>query len=438
MNGDEKEMSPADEKVPHPRHPRVGAKKLYYLPPQCPADVAASAEKVIATSQPDLLLLPDDLLVRMVSFLDAASFLQLRMVHPTFCRICGWKVQCQALWRHKIHVCPQAVALLATAAEEEEEESAIIASKSSHSHAEINHHKRPIALQAYRMSLVDATNRQHVHLSELLYNPDTLQGTVWSFRFKQSAGDDWTSVDPWYQNLPAKQFVFLDDGLVQQYHASSSTLSASPPPYLSTTNTSMITLSDPPTRMTWRFLQSRPMDLPTRHRPTGSYVRLTVGGRDVPTYVVRRSPTGNWGMIMESCWGLFASFELPARKKTTKESESNSQTLVGNSFARPIRRRTTKRPRRTLEGSISWVEEGEDDSDEEDEDSHRPSLATTSNLDAAQLQEAQGIRELQDDSALLITNDIQWREAFLYNVGARILPEGEEASEEFDRAWGAL
>jgi hypothetical protein len=45
---------------------------------------------------------------------------------------------------------------------------------------------------------------------------------------------------------------------------------------------------------------------------------------------------------------------------------------------------------------------------------------------------------LRDDSHLLITNEVQWREAFLYNVGARILPEGEEASDDFDRAWGGL
>jgi hypothetical protein len=42
---------------------------------------------------------------------------------------------------------------------------------------------------------------------------------------------------------------------------------------------------------------------------------------------------------------------------------------------------------------------------------------------------------LMDDSALVITNEIQWREAFLYNVGSRILPEGPEAASQFDRAF---
>jgi len=45
---------------------------------------------------------------------------------------------------------------------------------------------------------------------------------------------------------------------------------------------------------------------------------------------------------------------------------------------------------------------------------------------------------LRDDTHMLITNEIQWREAFLYNVGARTLPEGDEATDDFDRAWGGL
>lgn len=43
---------------------------------------------------------------------------------------------------------------------------------------------------------------------------------------------------------------------------------------------------------------------------------------------------------------------------------------------------------------------------------------------------------LRDDSYLIVTNEVQWREAFLYNVGAQLLPEGEDATDEFDRAWG--
>ena len=62
--------------------------------------------------------------------------------------------------------------------------------------------------------------------------------------------------------------------------------------------------------MKWRFVTCL-LDLPDR--PRGAYVRITVGGRDVLTYVVHRSSNGNWGFILESCWGIYASFEMAPR-----------------------------------------------------------------------------------------------------------------------------
>jgi hypothetical protein len=40
----------------------------------------------------------------------------------------------------------------------------------------------------------------------------------------------------------------------------------------------------------WKFVESS-MDLPSH--PDGAYFTIMMGGRDVPTYVVRRSPNGN-------------------------------------------------------------------------------------------------------------------------------------------------
>lgn len=178
------------------------------------------------------------------------------------------------------------------------------------------------------------------------------------------------------------------------------------------------------------------MDLP-RRRP-GSYVRLTVAGRDVPTYAIRRSPNQNWGFVMESCWGLYASFPLPPRQRRLL--------------------------RRTPTGETAWIRE-----DPEDEiNNHNSSSGSSSNNNnitatsdtatsttsttniatdststttrssafASPTRHAERLDPLQDDSELLITNAIQWREAFLYNVGTRELPEGDSAMDEFDRAWG--
>ena len=133
------------------------------------------------------------------------------------------------------------------------------------------------------------------------------------------------------------------------------------------------------------------MDL--SQRPHGSYVRFNVGGRDVPTYAVRRSPTGNWGFVLESCWGVYASFELPPRQPT------------------PVLRRRRHGPGTGEEPE--WVDEEEE-------------------TGPSQRREA----DLQDDT-MRLTNEVQWREAFLYNVGARLLPEGDQAADAFDRAWHA-
>jgi hypothetical protein len=287
----------------------------------------------------------EHLIWHVTSFLDVKSLSSLAQVNShakalSYANDAGWTRLCHKVWHSKVHVCKEA-------------------------------RQSTDARWAYRRAWEDS-RRTFLLEDELVYDPETHQGTVWSFRFKESAGRDWTAIDPWYSGRPCRQMVFLRDGSVKNYNAPES------PSFSSTSTASsaeaeLPTLSEPPLATTWRFLH-RPMDFPTR--PTGSYVRLRVGGRDVPTYAVRRSPTHNWGFIMESCWGLFASFHLPPRV---------------------IHHYSTSRTE--WEGYVPPVQ------------------------------------PLQDDSNLLITNELQWREAFLYNVGARELPEGDEQTERFDRAW---
>jgi hypothetical protein len=68
----------------------------------------------------------------------------------------------------------------------------------------------------------------------------------------------------------------------------------------------------------------------------------------------------------------------------------------------------------------------EDDDDDDDDDG------------AENRSNNSGENMLLQDETLTLTNEIQWREAFLYNVGARVLPEGDQAADEFDRAWQGL
>lgn len=369
--------------------------------------------------------LPDDLICKLFSFLDAPSLMQVRKCNRHLRNLAsrneaGWEHLCQALWATKIHV------------------PAVPTTGVPPYHY----------LNAYHGSIREAQERQHLTLEELCYDPEQRKGTIWSFRFKESAGTDWTAADPWHGGQSCRKMVFLKDGSVWLYvpapsassdsggasstpsgvssHSTSDTKSSdsesSLPELISPSFGNLVVapqpppdaneddnnpqrqpgrLAAPPTSMSWRLL-TRPMDLPTR--PVGSYVRFSVGGREVPTYSVRRSPTGNWGFVMESCWGVYASFEMPPKRQQNTSSER-------------------RRLRRTETGA-RWVEVLENGEE---------TLSTPQHGSAIQADTS-----LMDDASLVITNEIQWREAFLYNVGARVLPEGDDATTEFDRAFRGI
>ncbi|CAN0365081.1 unnamed protein product, partial [Ectocarpus fasciculatus] len=39
----------------------------------------------------------------------------------------------------------------------------------------------------------------------------------------------------------------------------------------------------------------------------------SIGGREVPTYIVSRHRS-NWGFLLESCWTVYTSWEMPPRE----------------------------------------------------------------------------------------------------------------------------
>jgi len=288
-------------------------------------------------------------------------------------------------------------------------------------------------MAAYRISLLDGRNRDHLTREELIFDPDTGKGSIWSFRFKEAAGSDWTAFDPWYKYQPCRKMVFLEDGKVKMYVTRKKTWEgkeqhmtnvgqmgtagriineSSREEQLENMGTKDSTiqgaslldprynqvrpengvygadLQDPAVPMTWRFV-NQALDLP--NRPVGSYIRFSVRGREVPTYVCRRSPTNNWGFVMESCWGVYASFELPPRHR------------VDNNSRVARRRRYKQRMRRSL--NLAPVENGDD--------------------------------ALVCDDNFNVTTELQWREVYLYNNFAfRLLPEGSDALVGFGSAYG--
>ena len=318
------------------------------------AVMEGTQEAIPATVQESVCFssLPDELIMYTTSFLGVASLLSLRRVNKAFADLgsrndAGWSERCQELWKNKVFVCSLA--------------------KIQAQH-----------MMSYKLSLQDAQERQHLSLEELCYDEIERCGTIWSFRFKVSAGPDWTSWDPWWMGRHARQMVFLRNGTVRQYVPQSGNTDVLKSPSLGI-------LVDPPAVMVWRFI-CQPMDLPKR--PEGSYLRFSVGGRDVPTYVVKRSPTNNWGFIAESCWGIYTSFRMPKRVKQGRRSRASMRRIH---CARDLR------------------SEGVEDI---------------------------AVSLFNDDSIFTITNEVQWREALLYNFGAGNLPDGEDANDDFDRMFG--
>jgi len=323
--------------------------------------------------------LPNELICAISSHLDVESLSRARLVNKRLLSVAsqdeaGWKHHCQSLWSRKVYVPTEAYSLL----------------------------ENGNARKAFYFASREAVSRHYVLPQELCFNPHTQQGTIWSFRFKATAGAEWTSWDPWWNGTGrAREMVFLKDGRVMQYvrgHGENS-VDCLVMPFRDAERGRPIGLE-----VYWRFI-SQPMDLPKR--PEGSYIRLTIAGRDVPTYIVHRSPTNNWGFVMESCWGVYASFPLKKRKQVHEV---------------PLQRPPRIRLRRTSHGEARWLNVADMESDDEAENEVRESSLSESG-------------NALEDSALSVTTAWQWREAILHNQGLMRLPEGESAAAEFDFAY---
>jgi hypothetical protein len=258
----------------------------------------------------------------------------------------GWFHHCQQLWSQKLHVSPEAKLLVAA-----------------------NNLSPCPAREAYIASCMDAL-RNDITDDELCYDS---QGTIWSFRFKESAGEAWTTFDPWYTGEEPRRMIFLRDGRVFQI-ADNDELQL---PFSDAVDARGL-------EVRWRKVTTPLIDGETRSDAV--YIRLQVAGRDIPTYVVRRHRS-NWGFLLENCWGIFASFQLPRKQR----------------FAAPSRYPNNA------------------------ELSTRPTKRLKLNEDV----------DLLSDSTLAVTSRLQWREALLYNLGTIDLPDGPDAVAIFNQAWQA-
>lgn len=315
-----------------------------------------------------LLGLPDEILCTIGSFLDAQSLAVCRQLNQKYKFLfsmnqVGWSERWHELCERKVRVDSNAASLFQSTASSTD--------------------LQATAMYAYFLSCQDARFRRYVRLDELCFDVKKQIGTIWDFRFKEAAGPEWTYPDPWYVGREARKLIFLPCGAVKQLAIQKDVDTESPSiqimePFFDS--------HDGGLEVRWKFIEA-PLDLPKGVR--GSYIRLNVAGRDLPTYVVQRSPNGNWGFLLENCWGIFASFELPPKR--------NPDILLDDLFA------VMTRDDLAGEDSIGVHLRG------------RKRKRTSDPFESS----------LLEDELLPVTNKCQWREALLYNLGASSLPEGD-------------
>jgi hypothetical protein len=455
------------------------------------------------------LLLPDDLLAHVSTFLNVGSLKTARLACRRFNRVlstnsAGWVQHCHRLWNRKVHV----------------------------SRRDFDDHdgNSTAAMEAYRQSCFDARLRHVIRREELIYDPTRHGGynkgsnhhdTIWSFRFKESAGPAWTRFDPWHNHHAgrARRMVFLPNGQVAQVlddYARPGNMDVDEPdsrysgplklcrPFSDDGgNDSDNEDSDDDDDaeeeeennaysgldIRWRIV-TQPMDLPPRGGNRGdddadaiAYITLTVAGRDVPTYIVHRSPTGNWGFLMENCWGVFASFPLPCKKKYTapapsrtdlapgavtsrvkigfpsfpqpqaivpserNESSSSSFSAVGDGAQQLLSlpqlftgSNNNEYSATGIDDTLFWMDEdSENDGPDDgrllgDFSSYHVHGQSSASAAVTKVTMTTSKDHLLDDAFLTVTNHWQWREALLYNMGSTTrLPDGPHALVEFDR-----
>mmetsp|Transcript_24478 Transcript_24478/g.37785 ORF Transcript_24478/g.37785 Transcript_24478/m.37785 type:complete len:328 (-) Transcript_24478:349-1332(-) len=256
------------------------------------------------------------------SFLAPTDVLRLRLVNRATNKLASseivWENHLQMLWKDKVRSNAYQHAKSAIERCHARTCAAEAATNTSASFSVGSATTSSSLLKEYGASIRDA-HRQEITMEELCR-------LDWNFRFKKSAGRDWTSWDPWHNDdlsedgQTARVFSFFPDGLVMQRDGEHGELHEA----FAETTIGRNVLERPEDvvphrlKMQWRFID-RPLDF--EDRPTGAFVRLNVGGREVPTYVVRRSPTGNYGFILESCWGIYTSFTMPRRGASAELEE---------------------------------------------------------------------------------------------------------------------
>jgi hypothetical protein len=306
--------------------------------------------------------LTDDLVRQVLSFLNVESLNTMRLSNKKYKAILEghndvWANHCNRLWSQKQYVTR--------------------ASRNAIEHPGSG--TNPLsAFDAYRLSCVDARVRPAILMHELVFDPgEPSSRNVWYFVVTPAAGPLWAEHDPWRRGENARKLVFLPGGILRELrgNAVESRVSSDMlvPPF-----TEFVANEGHEAR--WMFVQ-QPVGL--RPRNDGWYIRLNIGSREFPTFLVRRSPTGNWGFVLYNRWCMFTSFPPPPRQTVIENAsaEPTNQLLALFNFppapapepeppigdaARPAAHEDEARPAAAQEGEArAEAQGGEADGDQE-------------------------------------------------------------------------
>mmetsp|Transcript_30053 Transcript_30053/g.33569 ORF Transcript_30053/g.33569 Transcript_30053/m.33569 type:complete len:247 (+) Transcript_30053:529-1269(+) len=123
----------------------------------------------------------------------------------------------------------------------------------------------------------------------------------WNFRYKATAGSGWTELDPWWSGRAPLIVRYAPNGDLER-------------------------LDNEPLKreawasFKWRFVKSTA----GKKGPKGSFIQIG----HFPAYVVSRHKD-NWGFMLQSCWVIFTSWNMPLKPEgiTPKDMESHDTEL---------------------------------------------------------------------------------------------------------------
>ena len=149
-------------------------------------------------------------------------------------------------------------------------------------------------LDTGRIGWKDAWARVRLEAKRTVLLPEDLldEHARWYYRFREGAGEHWTTNDPWWRGEEASRVVFSADGRLRRSGG-------------------------------WRDADEGELCLRWRLARGGAALRVWVNGNPAPTYKVVRCEA-SWHFVVRSCWGVYMCGDMPRRGSGAPELEDDA------------------------------------------------------------------------------------------------------------------